>query len=108
MGTPGNQNALKHGLYAKRFTKPERAALKKMPADDLTLEIAALRVIGDRILAELDKTQDVDTKAKLVNSFVNAVTALSTVARTHAILNGTYNPLDEALQEALMGLQIYE
>ena len=97
----GNSNALKHGLYAKRFSKDERTLLKLMPADDMTFEIAALRVIADNIMNLLEKTEDIDSKIKLYNSLNNTTTAINTCARTHAILNGTYNPLEEAIQDAL-------
>ncbi len=116
----GNTNALKHGLYAKRFTDVERADLGKMPSDDLRPEIAMLRVIINQIfelikptteeteLFEKPKTISADDLAKLSNSLTTAVTTLSTTARTHAILNGEYNPLNDALMAALANMSAYE
>ena len=43
----GNTNALKHGLYSRRFTDTEKQLLKKMDVDDLRQEIALLRVVVD-------------------------------------------------------------
>ena len=38
MGAPkGNTNALKHGLYAKRYSPEETAGLRKMQPEDLFL-----------------------------------------------------------------------
>ncbi len=101
-GQPGNKNALKHGLYARRFTKPEISALKKMDPASLEAEIHLLRVVADRILARLEAaTDDSDAYTKLTNSLTNAITALNTTARTHALLMGAYTPLDDALINAL-------
>jgi len=110
-----NTNALKHGLYAAHFADAEdQAALSKMPMDDLRQEIAALRFIGERILAEITTpaVEATDARAdritKLSNSFVNAVTAIGGAMRTQALLQGTYNPLDDAIDQALKGFDPYE
>lgn len=107
-GQPGNTNALKHGLYAKRFTKAERAGLRHMVPGDLEAEIYMLRAVTDRILAQIETaTEDAEAYAKLINSLTAAVTTLNTTMRTHAILAGTYTPLDDALTQALADLDDY-
>jgi hypothetical protein len=110
MGAPrGNTNALKHGLYAKRFTPLEVHGLSKMDFDDLRHEIAALRVVADRILellAELPKLEGdperTTTLAALINSYVNASTAIITAVRAHAILSGkdagALEPIEAAIR----------
>lgn len=113
-GTKGNLNALKHGLYAQRFTKPERVSLSKMPMDDLRQEIVMLRVVTDRILKRLAEPEEgkplIETKelSGLVYSLTLAVTTLNTTARTHALLNGTYSPLNDALMEALARIPVFD
>ncbi len=113
-GAKGNKNALKHGLYAQRFTEPEIESLGKMPMDDLRQEIVMLRVVADRILKRLADPEpgkpDLDTKilSGLVYSLTLAVTTLNTTARTHALLNGTYSPLNDALMEALASIPVFE
>lgn len=115
-GKTGNTNALKHGLYAKRFTDAEKIDLGKMPPDDLRQEIAMLRVVTDRIfeLLTADPTQtegkpiSPDDVVKLTNSLTTAVSTIGASIRTHAILNGSYNPLNDALLEALTRVPAYE
>ena len=107
MGKPGNTNALKHGLYAKNFSTSEVAGLRRMPADDLRQEIALLRVVITRMLELSDGERDIETAAKAMNSLSNAIITLNTTIRTHALLVGTYSPLDEALEGALADEPFY-
>jgi hypothetical protein len=113
-GKPGNTNALKHGLYAKRFTNEERKRLKQMPPNSIETEIALLRVIIDRAADALEKAQKnlepvqpltdpaaFTAYAKILASHTAALIALNTLIRTHALLTGDYNPIDQALDEAL-------
>ena len=102
MPRKGNTNALKHGLYAAHFSdETSQTALKKMPFDDLRQEIAALRIVGEKIMAKIEGQPDTDDLSKLTNSFVAAITAINTSMRTQALLQGTYNPLDDAINQAL-------
>jgi hypothetical protein len=103
----GNTNALKHGLYAKRFKADEVRALKQMPNDDLRQEIALLRVVIDRILLLAEGEQDTEGAVKLMNSLTTAVTTLNTTIRTHSLLTGNYTPLDDALAGALDDVPFY-
>lgn len=112
---PGNTNALKHGLYARNFTKDQRADLGKMPFNDLRQEIAALRVIVAQVMTVTQEAApapdaDAETKAayaKLVSSFATAITQLGQLARTQAILSGDDSPLNRAIDDALNGLDPY-
>ncbi len=98
----GNLNALKHGLYAKRYSKDERKSLAQMDPASLAQEIALMRVTADRILSLIDQTQDADSLVKLYNTLATSITTLNTLARTHALLTGNYSPLEDALTEALL------
>jgi hypothetical protein len=109
MPRKGNTNALKHGLYSTHYTETDQAALRKMPFDDIRQEIAALRVVGDKILAKLgEKNVTTDDMTKLSNSFFNAVTAINTSMRTQALLQGVYNPLDDSIDQALKNFDPFE
>ena len=106
---PGNTNALKHGLYAQHFTKAQRLKLKRMPAADLTFEIAALRTVAEEILAALKQNNaDPDVLAKLANSLTNAMTTIAHLSRTHALLSGGDNALAAAIEEALNDFDPYQ
>ena len=107
MAPRGNANAYKHGLYAKRFTDDQIKDLRRMPLDDLRQEIAMLRVIIDRMLELCLQDQDIEIIAKTTNSLSIAVSTLNTTIRTHALMTGTYQPLDEALAAALDEVPFY-
>ena len=79
-----------------------------MPFDDLRPEIAALRIVGEKILSEISDDPSTDDLTKLTNSFVAAITAINTSMRTQALLQGTYNPLDDAINQALGKFEPYE
>ena len=106
---PGNLNALKHGLYAKRFTKEERKSLGQMPDNDLRQEIALLRVVADRILKSFAEIEnDADAQAKTASALTAAITALNTTVRTHALLTGQYSPLTDADDEAILSFDPFK
>jgi len=93
-GAPkGNHNALKHGLYAKYFTKEDLKKLNKMPINDLIAEILTTRLVISRILEGFVKA---DTFA-----YSAAIASLVTVVNSHAMLTGTYTPLMIAFEETL-------
>ena len=97
----GNTNALKHGLYAKHFKSGEIATVGKIETLDLVQEIAMLRVVLSRILEQQEKADKDEAKAMLWSSFANAVIALNTTIRTHALLSGSDAGVLTALEEAL-------
>jgi hypothetical protein len=121
MGAPkGNTNALKHGLYAKHFSGEEQAGLRNMSTEDFRHEIHMMRVAITNVFemqAELRKaiqtihgaedTEMIEALAKITNSLALAVTALSTVARTHALINGKDEAVSDALEQALNSLPIF-
>jgi len=121
MGAPkGNTNALKHGLYAKHFSPEEQTRLRKMSPEDYRHEIAMMRLAVSNLFqiqvqlhkmveeALRDKQScDVEALSKISNSLSLAVTALNTVARTHALLNGTDTSVNDAFEDALNGLSIF-
>jgi len=121
MGAPkGNTNALKHGLYARHYNGEERLGLRNMSPEDFRHEIYMMRVavknvfkIQSDLHKAVEKVQDsVDTEtiealAKITNSLALAVTALSTVARTHALINGKDASANDAFEQALNSLPIF-
>ena len=121
MGAPkGNSNALKHGLYAKHFNPEEVTELRRMSPDDYRHEIALMRVAVRNVfniqkslyekMAGMqgdEKTKIVEELAKITNSLATAVTALSTLGRTHAWLSGNDEEANDAFQEALNSLPIF-
>jgi hypothetical protein len=83
--------------------------LIKMDFADLRHEIAALRVVCDRILKLLadlpgleDDPERTSALAALISSYVGATTAVVTAVRAHAILSGkdagALQPIEEAIE----------
>jgi hypothetical protein len=121
MGAPkGNSNALKHGLYAKHFNPDEVNELRDMSPVDYRHEIAVMRVAVRNVfniqkslyekMASMqgdEKAGVVEELAKITNSLALAVTALGTMARTHAWLSGNDEVENDAFQEALNSLPIF-
>jgi len=121
MGAPkGNTNALKHGLYAKRYSPEEIAALRNMSPTDIRHEFFMIRVavknifeIQQRIRARLDSLpdssnpEDEEALARITNSLAQALTALNTTAKTYALFSGTDKALNDPLDEALDGMAIF-
>jgi hypothetical protein len=105
MPRKGNTNALKHGLYAQRFTDIERGHLKKMPALDLAQEIALLRVTVDRITEAIS---DADKKEKpaLYNSLTLALTTITGMVRTQNIITGHNSETETAILDALAEIRV--
>ena len=121
MGAPkGNTNALKHGLYAKRYSPEETAGLRKMSPEDYRHEIYMMRVAAKNVfeiqsdlhemrerMQDTDQLMYIEGLAKITNSLALAVTALSTMARTYALFSGTDSSLNDPLDEALNSLPIF-
>jgi len=88
-GQKNNNNARKHGLYAK--TTPT--------ANPLSIEDRR-NILDGCIRTMFDLFQglnDIDDMAKCLNSISIAVTAANGCERTLSLVNGTYTPIDEIL-----------
>jgi len=97
----GNTNALKHGLYAKKFRTEEVARLGKMDPADYKAEIALLRVKIVNILDELEAATIHAKRMDLYNTLFNAMGMLNTTARTQALISGDSGQHLTAIEEAL-------
>ena len=88
-GRKGNKNALKHGLYSKRF----------IDANSLTIEQrkAMLDACIRKMFERFKTIQDMDAMSKCLNSISLAVTAANNCERTLAIVEGNYTPLEDVL-----------
>ena len=114
----GNKNALKHGFYARHFSDDEISRLKKkaLRSSGLQGEINALRVIADRIIERLaaeglhpDKAGDMNPATiGTLNTLVFTLTSISTLTRTQQIITGQYQPVEQAIMDALAELNAEE
>lgn len=106
-GQPGNTNAVKHGLYSRRFDPEEVEALSGMQ-DGVKDEIEAVRVTLSRILKYLNEVDMSNMKAEDYSAVVSLVSKnAATVGRLMQIdkaLNdsatvGIHQQLLDALEE---------
>ena len=98
----GNQNALKHGFYARKMIPLELADLDTALGDGLADEIALLRVIIRRVFdyANDHESQTLETWSGSLNTLGAACTRLAGLLRTDQILGGSSsgNLLEELAQ----------
>jgi hypothetical protein len=114
-GQPCNQNAVKHGFYVKIFSQGERIRLG-LNEDDLESEFKACRVFIFRMVSRLsngalppDGSGDMDDKLiNSINSLMNAFTTMATLARTHQIVTGKYEPTETAILDALADINMQD
>jgi len=98
----GNTNALKHGFYSRRFNKIETRDLDASSLDDLSGEIALLRVFTRRVFELAQDLDDLDRAVHLLSVFSLSVGRLSSAQRTRAFIRSLgQDETAQALQQAL-------
>jgi hypothetical protein len=100
-GQPGNTNAAKHGLYSRNFRSVELDDLPAAMAQDLTEEIAMLRIVMARVLALAAESEDLPTTAALLGSLGHASTQLSGLLKTQRLISGDGNTTAAAITAAI-------
>ena len=99
---PGNQNAFKHGFFARKMTPLELSDLETALGDGLADEIALLRVIIRRVFdyANDHESQTLETWSGSLNTLGAACSRLAGLLRTDQILGGSSsgNLLEELAQ----------
>lgn len=91
-GQPGNTNAVKHGLYSRRFDPEEVEALSGMQ-DGVKDEIEAVRVTLSRILSYLNGLDVSEMKAE-------DFAAVSSLVAKNAATVGRLMQIDKALNDS--------
>ena len=74
---------LKHGLYGRIITRQDLAALRKMPCNDLSPEIAVLRLMIASLLELKNEQKDVESTVLISNAITRAIRALFTLVNIH-------------------------
>ena len=96
-GQPGNTNAVKHGLYSKKFSPDEIESLAGM-SEGLKDEIDVVRVMLKRILDYLDQKRDEET-GHLMMSTEDYAAMLNLVTKNAATV-ARLKQVDKALSDA--------
>jgi hypothetical protein len=103
-GAPrGNRNALKHGFYARTFSRSDQKDIETYTFKGLQDEIAALRLLNRRAIARAFLLIDDDTAFQDASRIVVGITiALNTTLRTQLELDlHGGSKFDAALEQAL-------
>jgi hypothetical protein len=106
-GQPGNKNAMRHGLYAKRISRAEDDVISKMKVTHIQGEISYMRVVCARI-AKILENNGLDSEATkslsdqtlmTLSSLDRTLTTLLSYVRQYALLTGEMNELDADIEE---------
>jgi hypothetical protein len=90
----GNQNALKHGLYARHFPEQIKKSFLRWDLDDYAAEIQLLRYALDK-LASCLSSENVDEEllVKVNIAMAHVVSSLVRASRQHILFNAEDNPI---------------
>ncbi len=100
-GQPGIKKARSKGFYSPRFKRGEITDLETALKDDLTDEIAMLRVITRRLFDLAGETSDPDKLAGTVGTLGAAATRLAGLMRNQKLIQGKGASSMDVLREAL-------
>lgn len=96
---PGNDNALKHGFYARQFTRSDLPGLENLDPGGMRDEVILLRVILRRVLAYAKEVKDLPSALSLLRGISVATHSIACIMRAQYYVNNN-NPesnLDIAL-----------
>jgi hypothetical protein len=94
-GQPGNNNALKHGFYTRRFHKQDLSGVGEINAQSLAEEVAVMRVLARRLVEACSPDADLYELAGVLRAVCLASTTITRVIKVHAFL-ASQNPDTEA------------
>jgi len=98
---PGNSNALRHGFYAKSFTKAELLSLEQSIQGEFADEIEVARTNTGR-LAELlmdYKNMDIADVVAASNALNNYLDRIQSLSRAQRYMYRNQTTLEQALEE---------
>ena len=105
-GQPHNNNALKHGFYARNLPAADTAGLEDLPLDALADEINLLRVLIRRVAEKTGPDQPLEESMAHLRLITFALTCLARLMRTQTYIG--INPLEEHPMEALLNQAIQQ
>ena len=103
-GQPGNQNALKHGFYSRKFKPSESESLEAASVEGLRSEIVMLRVMIRRVVelaTNPEKEPSLESTIAALNTLGNASGRLAILLKTEKQLAGNQSESPLALNKAL-------
>lgn len=108
-GAPrGNQNALKHGFYARTFKPAERRELQAVRQLSLNAEIDMLRIVVRRVFDLTTTLEDPLVAVRYVTVLTRAVSTLDRLVIRQNELHSERDEFDKGMHEALEELTDYK
>jgi hypothetical protein len=106
-GQPGNTNSLKHGFYARKLPRRDRADWQNYQFTGLKEETQMLRFVIRRLVELSDANQDLEKEISLLRVLSLALISLTRLLRTDQLLGASQfdNELQTALSEVLQNMQ---
>lgn len=101
-GKPGNQNARKHGLYAKNQPKVTASGEGNIEVGQIEHRRHIADEVIERLFTKFNTLDDIDQLCKCANSISLAITAANGCDRTLAITSGKLTNLSAAIEALLM------
>jgi len=98
-GKPGNQNARKHGLYARNQPKVHTNGEATVELNQIEKRRAIADEVIERLFARFNILDDIDQITKCANSISLAITAANGCDRTLALVSGKVSPINAALDQ---------
>ena len=101
----GNSNAIKHGLYARRFPTIEGYPAHQDPeglaSTDCTAEINMIRLLMRRLVEKSDPNASISETIEILRTLSVASLCLARLIRVQVYANPSSYPSVDAFQEAL-------
>lgn len=101
---PGNDNALKHGFYARHLPARDTAGLDDLPLDALDDEITLLRILVRRVAEKTGPHQSLEESMSHLRLVTFALTCLARLMRTQTYIGinpPREDPMGELLSQAI-------
>jgi hypothetical protein len=101
-GQPGNQNALKHGLYAHKYRHQEKVALTSAVGQDLLDEIDFMQVALRRFFDLADESESyLASYVKTAHTLAMTITRLADLTLAQMVLGIEDKKIALALSQAI-------
>jgi len=91
---PGNDNALKHGFYARQFTRSDFPGLDELDPGGMRDEVILLRVILRRVLAYAKEVKDLPSALSLLRGISVATHSIARIMRAQFYVNNNNSESD--------------
>ncbi len=105
-GQPGNNNALKHGFYTRRFRKRDLSGVESINLKNLAEEIALIRIFTRRMVEESVQDPDYYDNISVLRAICLASGTITRVIKTQSFLANDRSDFFASVDEAIRQVRI--